>query len=363
MREHPIPQDITNYKFHIVGNMTLKQFVEIAAGVVLAVMLNVTNLPNPIKYVLMFVAFISGAAIAFVPIEERPLDHWITTFLKIMYKPTKFFWKRTPKIPDAFTFKLNDESTSLINEVDLSPARKKRIHDYLESLTIDEDPYAWNDHEQDRMDSILQTFHTVDVVEIDIKQTNQKPNLGVRVRDLSTPYQQAPISDSNQQPEVHELAIPGQEAVKIEHNMDNINGGDIAEGVITSEDNYMANDSSFLTSDQQQVNQPFDYEATAISHNADLPFPTRPTEPNKIVGMVLTPDNKLVTNAIVDIKDMNGSIVRAIKTNMLGQFFVTTPLSNGDYLIDVDAQNNTFNTHQLALRGKVVDPVEIRSNE
>ena len=34
MREHPIPQDITGYKFHIIGSMTLKQFLEIAIGVI-----------------------------------------------------------------------------------------------------------------------------------------------------------------------------------------------------------------------------------------------------------------------------------------------------------------------------------------
>jgi hypothetical protein len=36
MKEHPIPQDITNYRFHIVGSMTLKQFGECAAGVIIA---------------------------------------------------------------------------------------------------------------------------------------------------------------------------------------------------------------------------------------------------------------------------------------------------------------------------------------
>ena len=105
MKEHPIPQDITNYRFHIVGSMTLKQFGEVAIGVALAFFIYQTNLINIIKWPLIFLAFGGGLAAGFVPIEERPLSHWITTFLTILYKPTQFFWKRMYNIPPAFLFK------------------------------------------------------------------------------------------------------------------------------------------------------------------------------------------------------------------------------------------------------------------
>ena len=45
MKEHPIPQDITNYRFHIIGSMTLKQFLEIGAGIVFAGSIYKTGLP------------------------------------------------------------------------------------------------------------------------------------------------------------------------------------------------------------------------------------------------------------------------------------------------------------------------------
>ena len=45
MREHQVPQDITGYNFHIIGEMTIKQFAEVAVGVVIAVIIYTTNLP------------------------------------------------------------------------------------------------------------------------------------------------------------------------------------------------------------------------------------------------------------------------------------------------------------------------------
>ena len=70
--------------------------------------------------------------------------------------------------------------------------------------------------------------------------------------------------------------------------------------------------------------------------NANLPFPSKPTLPNKLVGMVLTPDNNLITDAIVEVQTIDGNIVRAVKSNALGQFTITTPLKDGEYIISVE---------------------------
>ena len=85
MQEHPIPQDITGYKFHIIGSMTLKQFGEVFLGVIIAGILFKTNLIAVIKWPLIMMSVGLGAAAAFLPIEERPLDHWIITFFRVLY--------------------------------------------------------------------------------------------------------------------------------------------------------------------------------------------------------------------------------------------------------------------------------------
>ena len=104
MRDHPIPQDIVGYRFHIVGNMTIKQFAEVGAGCLMALIIYQSNLLFPIKWALIGLSISIGTALAFLPIEERPLDHWLLTFVRILYKPTKFFWRRAAKIPEVFLF-------------------------------------------------------------------------------------------------------------------------------------------------------------------------------------------------------------------------------------------------------------------
>ena len=77
MQQHPIPQNVTTYQFRIVGDMTLKQFVELASGVVIAVILYNIGLPAIVKWPLMAIFAATGAAFAFLPLQGRPLDIWV----------------------------------------------------------------------------------------------------------------------------------------------------------------------------------------------------------------------------------------------------------------------------------------------
>ena len=95
--------------------------------------------------------------------------------------------------------------------------------------------------------------------------------------------------------------------------------------------------------------------------NAALPFPNKPTQPNKLVGMVLTPNKELIPEAIIEIKDEQNRVVRAVKSNALGQFFVSTPLKSGSYSIYVDHTQYKFHPQEIMLENEIVEPIEIRS--
>ena len=191
MKQHPIPQDINNYKFHLIGNMTLKQFAEVAVAVVIAFIIFKTNLIGMIKWPLIFIIVGSGVMIAFVPIEERPLDHWIKTFFKNIYKPTKFFWKKANKIPDFFNYKITStENDFFAPNVNLSPARKQRIFEYLKSIPADEIVDDFDLEENQKISSLLSGFDDVQVNKSDIEvepQKQERPNLRTRVRKLKAP--------------------------------------------------------------------------------------------------------------------------------------------------------------------------------
>ncbi|NCN87498.1 MAG: hypothetical protein GW941_01230 [Candidatus Pacebacteria bacterium] len=397
MKEHAIPQDITGYKFHIVGNMTLKQFAEIAVGFVIAFFIFKTNLFAPIKYILVILSASTGAALAFLPIEERPLDHWFSTFFKVLYKPTKFYWKKKSKIPEAFTYQVNKDVKNQGEAIDLSPQRRQRISEYLQSVksvqTTDEEEL----YNQQRSSQILSIFedHSVKINYDRVKKIKQKPNLKVQVRSLiavdenlgdkkenesalleeidqtnsvdnqeeiileKQAYEYDPLKKN--QASIDELAtdikIPELEKVVVDENYKDEKqslGGDIYKNNKSGEEAVYVE-----TTSQTDV----DDNSDSVTINKDLPFPTKPSKPNKLVGMTLTQNNELINNATITLKDTNGNPVTAVRSNALGQFFITSQLNNGKYTIDIKKEGLSFYPVTITLIGETVDPLEIRSLE
>ncbi len=109
MEQHPVPQPITSYEFRLVGDMTLKQFLKLAAGIVLALIVYAIDPPSLIKWFLIFLFTAIGLGMAFFPFEGRSIDTWIIAFFKRIYSPTQFVWrpkgKPLPLVPPAQSLK------------------------------------------------------------------------------------------------------------------------------------------------------------------------------------------------------------------------------------------------------------------
>lgn len=99
--------------------------------------------------------------------------------------------------------------------------------------------------------------------------------------------------------------------------------------------------------------------APVIPPPANLPILT--SQANVINGFVFDATNQFVDGAVVVIKDESGEAKRALKTNKLGQFLVTTPLANGHYTVEVDLKGAPLGTMTVELIGSVVPPVTIRT--
>jgi len=62
------------------------------------------------------------------------------------------------------------------------------------------------------------------------------------------------------------------------------------------------------------------------------------------------------------VKDSSGDPVRALKTNKIGQFAISTPLPNGVYTIDLEKEGYQFDIVEVEITGQVMPPIEIRSH-
>ena len=102
MEQHPIPQQIASYQFKLVGDMTLKQFTQLAAGALISLLLYSSPLHPFIKWPLIVISFLFGVALAFLPFQDRPLSTWLMLFFRSVYSPTYFVWNKAVKAPEYF---------------------------------------------------------------------------------------------------------------------------------------------------------------------------------------------------------------------------------------------------------------------
>lgn len=299
MEQHPIPQQITSYEFKLVGEMTLKQFAKAAGGVILALLINSTHLVFFIKWPLMAITAGGGLALAFVPFQDRPLEVWLGAFLKSIYAPTIYFYKKKKPtnwldIDLTKSIKKTDEEEDLV----LPQKESKKVMEFIDSLPSVNREKEVEDEE---------------VVE-EIKETESVKNL-VKTKPTET---------------------KSSEETK--------------EGVETKKEEIKSVNLGLKTEK---------LEATGKAVFGEIPMPDIPDLPNLVVGMVMDTNDKIVEGAIVEIQDKEGNPSRVLKTNQLGQFKTLTQLSNGNYLVVTEKEGLDFDRVEINLDGKIVKPIKI----
>lgn len=101
MEHHPIPQDITGFQFKLIGEMTVKQFAYLAAGAILTVVALYAPVFVFLKFILVPMGIGLGAALAFLPVEGRPLDTMLTYYIKALLSPTQYIYQKTGRAVPA----------------------------------------------------------------------------------------------------------------------------------------------------------------------------------------------------------------------------------------------------------------------
>lgn len=92
-KQHPVPQNIMEVEFKLVGDLTLRQFGYVAAGAILGYIIYAQPLTGLIRWPLIVLDAALALGMAFLPMEERGLDEWLRNFFTAVYSPTQRIWK------------------------------------------------------------------------------------------------------------------------------------------------------------------------------------------------------------------------------------------------------------------------------
>ena len=330
MQPHPIPQNVTSFQFHLIGDMTLKQFVYLAIGSVIAYILFVFLSPiYPfVAWPLIVISSGFGFALAFLPINSRPLDSWIGAFFKAIYSPTKRVWRKGSK-----TFK--------------------------------EEPLF-----NSRFITFLSTPQTA------------SPNIATPVPPTPQVYTQAPVTPVDLAKTV-DLAKEAQnlqyKIIQTERTLSQIKQASQTQTQVpidySSQVNKILSDLQTLVSQASQIKgkletviQPEAIEKP-VKEKIKVVIPVKPkqnqlaltTFPNVLSGIVKDSTGNYLEGSVAVIYDKEGLPVRALKTNKLGQFSGSTPLPNGVYTLELEKDNFFFDVLQIELTGEVLPPLMITS--
>lgn len=335
MEPHPIPQNVTSFQFHLIGDMTLKQFVYLATGSTIAYVLFVFVSPvyPIISWPLIIISAGLGIAFAFLPINSRPLDYWLGAFLKAVYSPTKRVWKKNNK-----TFAQD-------------PLFSSRFVTYISSL------YPKEPLEQKTVSTAAETtapkepMPTPEELKKTVDLAKEAQNLQMRI--IQTERTLSHIKEEAQKPATAAIDYSGQvnqvladlqslvnQASAIKQQLGSVSGEEVKPQAIPQP----------ATKPVVKVIVPQKTKATQIALT---------TFPNVVNGIVKDLENNYLEGVVVVIYDKEGLPVRALKTNKLGQFSGATPLPNGTYKIEMEKDNFNFDVLQIELTGLVIAPLTI----
>lgn len=264
MEQHQIPQQISSYQFRLVGDMTLKQFFQVGGGALVAIILYSSGLPSYIKWPFILVSFLFGVALAFFPVEDRPLSKWLVLFAKSIYAPTLYIWMKNYQKP--LYFQPEDMATNL----PASPiAQVQSVQDPVSIPEVEKNETQFLNQVSNQLNSTteppIQT--SVSTVIPELPQERPEPQV-VPLPPVSIPMSEKPKEETSEpKEEIKEDETPGIVSEIAGEKIDNAPKAQFAP------------DSA----------------------------PSMPTLPNILVGQVMTQDGKIVENAILEVRDQGQS--------------------------------------------------------
>ncbi len=155
MENHPIPQDVTGFKFKLIGSVTIKQFMYLLAAGIFATITFVLPITILIKLPFIMVFVLIGVGLAFIPIDGRPMDVMIMNFARALPAENKYiFHKKGAPIPALSILSMQPKHSSKVVPTS-SNLEKKRT---MLTQALRKSNQTLDDETSSQVSSILAAF-------------------------------------------------------------------------------------------------------------------------------------------------------------------------------------------------------------
>jgi len=304
MKQHSVPQEIMSVEFNLFGAMTIRQFGYVAGAGGLGYFMYLI-MPGVLRWPSAGACVIFGLALAFIPINDRPLDQYVTNFLVSLRNPTRRVWRKTPQ-PPAFLVETAEEIKKKSAKGEPVVIEKKHLKGAGvfsgERKTVETDEETEIEKE---IDHLIGSVTPVEAETADFPREQKIEQVSESTEGLAEKVESKTI----------ESDVPSQ-----------------MESIVEQKESF-------------------------------LPGKSLTMIPNLINGIVLDYSGKPVVNAVVMVKDSTRKPVQAVKVNSRGEFLPKTPLSDGEYTVSVQAPEVRFDPKSLRMDGNVIPLVKFIANK
>lgn len=379
MEQHPVPQNVTTFQFRLIGDMTLKQFGYLCAGAILAFIAYKLPLPMIVTWPLAGVLAFLGVGFAFIPVEERPMDVWVFSFFRSIYSPTQYIWSHDQ--PSTANNTPQTTNPPPVNTAALPANPTVAPKTVLSGIFGHATPTAVSQKAKTPV-SVSASPHRSFFDELTSivlpPHKPQQPIIHPGVNPAPPQTQPVPppdaIAASNES--LHKKITALEDTLRtLEERL--VNKTVVESRIVELQKQ--------VTDLMQQKNQT-EEELVTLKRQA-TPNPPPPAEtsrgvvnvistqeaavkvglprltnaPNVITGIVKDDTGNFLPGILVTVTNNESVPVRALKTNKLGQFAASTPLTNSTYFVEIEDPRGrfTFSRVQLTLTGGVVPVIEI----
>lgn len=354
MEQHAIPQQISSYQFRLVGDMTLKQFFQLAGGFLVALIFYSSPLIGIIKWPFVIVSALLGVGLAFLPLEERPLEKWIFAFFRAIYAPTQYYWQHSKVAPVFFQAEPASSATS-----DVAPPQEKALQEYLSNTSQKTGVMAKLDGAEQGFLATLSGIFTgaVNQVPTGVPAATQPapqpvqqptaPPLTPLIKSEPEVMPKAPVVEKT-------IQIPQTPAIRVVSNVPHLVVEERKQDPIAPEQQITTHQVAPVVAGEEIVS------TKQAMFSIDAAPPSPPTIPNVIVGQVVDESRKIIEGAIMEIRDSAGRPIRALRSNRAGHFITVTPLEIGKYDVVTEKDGFDFQPISFEATGNLIPPILVQ---
>ena len=346
MERHPVPQNIMDVEFKLFCSLTIKQFGYLAAGVIIALIIYFTGLPELVKFILVAFSVIMGLFLALIRINGQPSATYVSNFIAALFNSQSRIWKKDAQVPEILKERkapLQKVEDELIKDIKKNPSRTAAIP--LQNLARESIETPWDKQEAERLKQIEAHFDFAlkNLPPANLTSAQKKP--GEFTPQKTSVANQSTVISNNDNLAGNNTKQPQGDPIYITKKFSTVFNPLKASVNRPLGQSAPATEKSDTTDNIQTEKTPTE---TFTSSYAEKVAESAGNQ-HFIQGIIRDTEGKSLAKITVYIKNSKEELLRKTVSNSQGKFFITNPLGDGLYYIDLQGSNYNFDRQTINL--------------